>query len=269
MKSPASVRSAVSYCLNLLSNGSMRTSAPDPQVELDDGIESTFLQSYIYRKFLQSDYVSISSHNGDVILGGLVADEAHKAMAERTAAALAGVKEVTNRISITGERPIEGSNAWLAAKVCAALRFHRSICAVKSTVHAREGVISLTGVATSESQRNLIGEYAKDVEGVQEVRNEITIGPSLKFEAENVSDTIDDLSVRLQIQFMLATHLSTCRLGIVVDVSDGVVTLRGKAGSAAKRDRVTMLTNDINGVVAVVNKMSVEPTLFGSSEGNS
>ena len=39
----------------------------------------------------------------------------------------------------------------------------------------KDGIVSLRGEASSQAQRELTTEYAKDVEGVKEVKNEMTI----------------------------------------------------------------------------------------------
>ncbi len=64
-----------------------------------------------------------------------------------------------------------GPDAKLSAKVRGKLLFHKTIAGVKPRVEADKGVVTIRGIAESESQKELIGVYVKEVEGVKGVRN--------------------------------------------------------------------------------------------------
>ena len=65
--------------------------------------------------------------------------------------------------------------AGSALKVKTALLFHRNVRATKTDVNVKDGIVSLSGEASSMAQKELTTEYAKDVEGVKEVKNEMTV----------------------------------------------------------------------------------------------
>ena len=88
---------------------------------------------------------------------------------------LPGVKSVDNQLKVKGEGPAEHSDAWLGMKVKTTLLFHRNVRATKTDVNVSDGVVTLSGEASSQAQKELTTEYAKDVEGVKEVKNEMTI----------------------------------------------------------------------------------------------
>jgi len=52
-------------------------------------------------------------------------------------------------------------------KVKTTLLFHRNVDGFKTKVDVKEGVVTLTGEALSQAQKDLAGEYAKDVNGVK------------------------------------------------------------------------------------------------------
>ena len=56
----------------------------------------------------------------------------------------------------------------------------------------------------------------------------------------------------------LLYHRSTSALNTKVTTKNGVVTLSGKAGNAAEKDLATKYANDVNGVKAVKNMMTIE-----------
>jgi len=56
----------------------------------------------------------------------------------------------------------------------------------------------------------------------------------------------------------LLYHRSTSALNTSVKTKRGVVTLSGKAGSAAEKDLASKYANDVNGVKGVNNRMTIE-----------
>jgi osmotically-inducible protein OsmY len=54
------------------------------------------------------------------------------------------------------------------------------------------------------------------------------------------------------------SHRSTSALKTRVATTDGVVTVSGTAKNAAEKSLVTKLITDIDGVISVVNNMTIE-----------
>jgi osmotically-inducible protein OsmY len=236
------------------------TSGPVRASETDDRIESAFKKTYVYKTYLKDERIKISSKDGAVILAGTVADETHKPMAQNTAEALPGVKSVDNRIEVTGERPAESSDTWISMKVKSALLFHRNVSATGTEVYLKDGNVTLKGEAANQAQKDLTTEYAKDVEGVKSVKNEMTVATTSP-KPETLGEKIDDASITAQVKGSLLSHRSTSVLNTKVSTTDGVVTLGGTAKNAAEKDLVTKLVTDINGVKSVVNNMTIEATV--------
>ncbi len=237
------------------------TSGPVRAAETDDRIESAFKKTYVYKTYLKDEHIKISSKDGAVTLSGAVANETHKPMAQDTVEALPGVKSVDNRIEVTGDRPAENSDTWLSMKVKSALLFHRNVSASGTEVYLKEGNVTLKGEAASQAQRDLTTEYAKDVEGVKNVKNEMTVATTSTKPDQTIGEKIDDASITAQVKMTLLSHRSTGVLRTKVETNDGVVTLGGKARNAAEKDLVTKLAEDINGVKSVVNNMTIEATV--------
>jgi len=226
--------------------------------EVDDRIESSAKNSYVFKTYLKGDDIKIESKDGVVTLTGTVADESHKSLAKETVASLPGVKSVDNRLEVKGTRAAEHSDAWLGLKVKTVLSYHRNVSAAKTDVDVKDGTVTLRGEAASEAQKELTTEYAKDVEGVKGVKNEMkVVKPSGKPE-ETLGEKIDDASITAQVKMALLFHRATSAINTKVETTDGVVTVSGKAQNAAEKDLVTKLVTDINGVKSVVNNMTIE-----------
>ena len=223
----------------------------------DSRIESTANKSYVFQTYLQGDDIKIESRDGAVTLTGTVADNHHKSLAEETVAGLPGVKSVDNRLEVKGEPPTANSDAWLMMKVKNTLLFHRSVSASTTEVDVKDGIVTLRGDAASQAQKELTAEYAKDVEGVKDVNNEMTVTKSAK-KTRTVGEKIDDASITAQVKLTLLWHRSTSAINTKVETRRGVVTLYGKAGSAAELNLASKLANDVKGVKSVKNRMVIE-----------
>jgi hyperosmotically inducible protein len=233
------------------------TSASLRANETDDRIESSAKKSYVFKTYLKDDSIKIESKNGAVILTGTVAEASQKSLAENTVESLPGVKSVDNQLKVKGESPAEHSDGWIGTKVKTALLFHRHVRATKTDVNVTDGVVILSGEASSQAQKELTTEYAKDVEGVKEVKNEMTIAKSPAKPAETIGEKIDDASITAQVKSSLMAHRSTSALKTKVETTDGVVTLSGIAKNDAEKSLVTKLVTDIEGVNSVINNMTI------------
>ena len=225
--------------------------------ETDDRIESSAKKSYIYKTYLKDDSIKTESKGGAVILTGTVSEASHKSLAQDTVEGLPGVKSVDNQLTVIGTLPVEHSDGWIYAKVSSALLFHRNVSAVATTVHVKDGVVTLGGEAANLAQKELTAEYAKDIDNVKEVKNDMTIAATSGQPKETIGEKIDDASITAQVKSSLLTHRSTSAMHTTVSTTDGIVTLGGIAKNDAERSLVTKLANDINGVNSVINNMTL------------
>jgi osmotically-inducible protein OsmY len=240
--------------LSLVTAVALSTSALGSSV--DDAIESSFKKSYIYKTYLKDEKINITSKDGVVVLSGEVLNDAHKPMAENTAEAIVGVKSVENKIVVKEDRSPESSDTWIMMKVKTALVFNAQVSARKTEVSVQDGVVTLKGTATSVAQKDLTTQYAKDIEGVKRVVNNMKLEKS-----ETLGDKIDDASITAQVKMTLLSPPSTSAIRTSVTTKDGVVTVSGKAQNAAEADLVTKLVEDVDGVFNVINTMSVDASM--------
>lgn len=241
----------------------------------DDKIEAAFKNSYVFKTYLSSDSIKVESKQGVVTLTGTVSEETHKHLAAETAENLPGVTRVDNRLEVAagGGLATSGSNsdAWIAAKVRATLLFHSNVSA-GTQIDVKNGVVSLHGDADSVAQRNLTAEYAKDVDGVTRVNNEMTVGEKphgaklapvtaaeVRRDTHKAAGKIDDASITAQVKVALLLNHSTSSIKTKVTTTNGVVTLRGQVESMNAMHRAVQLVKDVNGVKSVRNEMAVGP----------
>jgi osmotically-inducible protein OsmY len=225
--------------------------------EMDGRIESSARKSYAFETYLQTDDIKIQSVNGVVTLTGTVSEASHRLLARESVAGLPGVKSVDDRLEIKGEPLAEDSDAWLMMKVKTTLLFHRSVSGFKTEVtDVKDGIVTLQGKAASQAQKDLTTEYAKGVEGVKDVINQMTVAGAKT--SRTVGQDVDDASITAQVKMILLYHRSTSALDTSVTTKNGVVTLDGKANSADERVLAAKLVNDVNGVKSVKNLIKIE-----------
>jgi len=177
--------------------------------DTDDRIESAAKKSHVFTTYLKNDSIKTESKNGMVTLTGTVSEASHKSLAENTVESLPGVRSVDNQLKIKGESPAEHSDAWLGTKVKTTLLFHRNVRATKTDVNVTDGVVTLSGEAANQAQKELTTEYAKDVEGVKEVMNEMTIAKAPAKPDETLGEKIDDASITAQVKSSFLSQRST------------------------------------------------------------
>jgi osmotically-inducible protein OsmY len=235
------------------------TSASLRATETDERIESSAKKSHVFKTYLKDDAIAVHSKDGVVTLKGTVAESAHKSLAEDTVESLPGVKSVDNHLVVKGENHAEHSDGWVGVKVKSALLFHRNVRATKTDVNVQDGIVTLSGEANSQAQKELTTEYAKDVEGVKDVKNQMAVVAKTPGKPDRaIGEKIDDASITAQVKSSLLSHRSTSAIKTKVQTTDGVVTLSGIARNAAEKSLVTKLVNDIDGVNSVVNNMTIE-----------
>jgi len=226
----------------------------------DQKIVNTAESSYTFHTVLQ-DQVKVKAKDGVVTLTGTVQDPEQKSRAEDTASNISGVSRVRDRIKVATETP-EHSDAWIALKVKTVLLTRANVSATHTTVDVKDGVVTLTGTADNQAQRELTEAYAKDIDGVKTIHNDIEVrsAPSGDMGSSPAASTqVDDASITAEVKYELLSHRATSALSTKVSTSEGVVLVRGEAGSSAERDLVTKLATDVRGVKSVTNEMTVKP----------
>ena len=223
--------------------------------ETDRKIEDAAKASYNYRTVLE-DHVKVKAHDGMVTLTGTVQDKDDKALAEDTVENLPGVTSVKNEIKIKSTYA-EHSDKWIALKIRSRLLVKGNVSAATTTVAVQDGVVTLGGTADNLAQKELTEVYAKEIDWVKSVKNNIVVNAKPAM-GETTGEKIDDASITSQLKYALLSHKATSAVKTKVITTDGVVVITGQAGSDAEKSLVTKLAQDVRGVKSVMNNMTVK-----------
>ena len=223
--------------------------------ETDRKIEEAAKASYNYRTVLE-DHVKVKAHDGLVTLTGTVQDSGEKDLAVDTVENLPGVTGVKNEIEVKSSYP-EHSDAWMAVKIRSRLLVKANVSAATTKVDVKDGVVTLTGTADNVAQKDLTAIYAKDIDNVKSVNNDIVVKDSPPAK-ETLGEKMDDASITSQVKFALLTHKATSAVKTKVTTNDGIVTVSGIAANDAEKSLVTKLAGDVRGARSVTNNMTVK-----------
>jgi hyperosmotically inducible periplasmic protein len=239
----------------------LMSSVPLYASSMDERIESSARESYIFKQYLNDDFIRVASKDGVVTLTGSVNEEPHKKLAAETVENLPGVKSVDNQLVWKGEKIAGSTDALVRERVKLAMLYQRNLSTAKPEIQVQDGVVTVRGQAASKAQIDLATEYIKDVDGVKEVKNDMVVANSEKTITEKVEDvgaSIDDASITALVKATLLYHRSTSALNTKVETVDGMVKLSGTAENAAEVDLATKFASDVYGVKSVANSMIIE-----------
>jgi osmotically-inducible protein OsmY len=221
----------------------------------DRKIEDAAKASYNYRTVL-ADQVTVKASDGVVTLTGTVQDKDDRALAEDTVENLPGVVSVDNQVVVKSDYP-EHSDAWIALKIRGELLVKANVSAASTKVDVKDGVVTLSGTVQNRAQKDLTEIYAKEIDNVKAVRNELVI-VTPEAGSTTIGEDMDDASITSQVKYALLSHRSTSALSTKVVTENAVVNISGVADSDAEKSLVTKLAQDTRGVKSVVNDMTVK-----------
>jgi len=126
--------------------------------------------------------IKVSAENGTVYLRGVASDMEEKELATEYAGDVDGVKVLMNEMTLS-KSPAEPrrtlgekiDDASVTALVKASQLAHLSTSTIRTNVTTREGIVTITGVANSASDRKHITKMASDISGVVKVENIMSI----------------------------------------------------------------------------------------------
>ena len=152
-------------------------------------------------------------------------------------------------------------DARLEAKISTTYALSPHLQGGDITVSVRDGTATLTGTVPEDINKELAEQFARNVEGVTEVDNQLVIDADyVRPEAETRSfgDRMTDASITAAVKSKLMWTRHAEGLATEVSTESGKVTLEGTAESQAAKDLAERLAADTSGVVSVDNRLVVE-----------
>lgn len=190
--------------------------------------------------------IGVEVDAGVVTLTGTVSSYQKLLAAADVAAGIAGVKGVANELVVRVPGLGVPSDTDIAASVGNALRAEPDVNEQDIDVIVRDGLVTLKGNVKYWYQRNAAYEAARRIAGVVSVRDQITVTPPARTDA----DMSDEISRSLRRRIPLAADK------VQIEVADGVVTLRGNVDFYSDRLQAEKSAWMTEGVRNVVNSLT-------------
>ncbi|MEQ8234037.1 MAG: BON domain-containing protein [Gammaproteobacteria bacterium] len=215
------------------------------------------------------------------VLAGDASDEAGKAMqhaADETGAAIEQAAEKTGDMAkraaaATGQAAEKGKkelastsatagqavqDAWIDGKLEGIYALNRQLEALDIDTEVKRGVVMLSGTVANRVERDLAGELARGVEGVQDVVNELDIKPDAPRDDEpGFAQWVADATTTAVVKSKLLANEHTSGLAIEVDTLADVVILSGRVDSTAERELAGEIAANTEDVAEVRNDLEV------------
>lgn len=157
----------------------------------EKGVSTSFSDGVIFTKlhdkFIQNDaslssVVDVTVNDGAVLMTGKVKTPDEKILATKLAWEIKGVREVVNEIQVTDKSSIKDAAKDLAAsaQLRARLIAERDVSSLNFSVDVVNGVVYLSGVASTAEEMNTVIALAQDLRFAQKVVNYITLQSDLR-----------------------------------------------------------------------------------------
>jgi len=129
-----------------------------------------------------SAMTEVNTKDGIVTLQGKADSQAEKDLTTEYVKDVEGVKGVNNELTVsksskntkrTAGEKIDDASITALAKMT--LLYHRSTSALDTKVATKNGVVTLSGKAKNDAEKDLATKFVADVHGVKNVKNRMTI----------------------------------------------------------------------------------------------
>jgi osmotically-inducible protein OsmY len=124
----------------------------------------------------------VQADNGNLTLSGDAQSQAAKDLAGSLASNTDGVRKVDNQIRVSGEATAAAktqnaaddagqaiSDTWITSKVKSSFIYSRNLDGLDISVTTKDGQVSLGGSVSSDAQKQLAVETARNIRGVRGV----------------------------------------------------------------------------------------------------
>jgi len=187
-----------------------------------------------------------------LLLGGLVSACASTVPTERSRAADEAVREQ------------EVSDARLEHEIRLALLQKLGKDVLGVTVEVKGGRVRLFGAVDKRSTQDLAEEVVKTVPGVRDVDNDLTNreeaapGTPVTRAVGHAQRKVDDAVLEIRVGKNLLEEIGRYALDLEVEVSDGVVSLRGSLPDRERKSLALRAAEGTSGVRKVVDLLKVQ-----------
>jgi len=155
----------------------------------------------------------------------------------------------------------DARDAWLAGKLETALLLNTELNSFTIDTDIDNGIAVLSGKVRNQTQKDLAGEIAQNVEGITQVNNNLIIDEQYQQDTtdseKTFSRTWHDITVTAGLKMEFAAHETLEATSINVSTDNGVVTLQGTVKNEAEHDLAIEMAKGYDKVVEVKDELVI------------
>jgi osmotically-inducible protein OsmY len=197
------------------------------------------------RVYLQP--IEISVEEGIVTLTGNVRSYSRKLVAYEIASSFEGCRDVVNKLVVDPEAPIPDME--VAKNVASSLTASADITPEAINVEVTDGLVSLSGLVSSQWERSVAESIARSARGVRDVDNQLTVSPMAIIHQEELAR---------QIKKALKNARDLKGTKIEVKISGTSVVLLGTVSSLSQKETSEIVVRRF-GLQEIRNEIVVTP----------
>ena len=119
------------------------------------------------------------------------------------------------------------------------------------SIQAKYGKVTLDGEVASEHDKSLLEQYAREVDGVQEVRSFLHVNPGAGTKRRG------DLAKAVRSAIEESVHRAPFAYQVTIHTFDGEVRLKGRAPGKEEVERLIAIARGVEGVTKVTSEIEI------------
>ena len=210
-------------------------------------LEKNVQQELVFEPSINASAIRVTANDGVVVLKGKVATYAEKRAAVHAAERISGARAVTDELLIELSPAHERKDEDIAKAALNALQWDVWVPSELINIVVEDGWITLEGAVPFKYQQDAAENVVRNLIGVRGVSNQTTIK----------KPPANSVVVKAHIENALLRAADVQAHHINVDVTDGLVILRGKVASWAERKEAERAAWSAPGVEAVEDHLII------------
>lgn len=164
--------------------------------------------------------------------------------------------------NLTADLSAAAQSNYREGKIEGALLINKHLNNFKIDVEVNDNQAVLSGKVNSSAEKDLAGEIADSIDGIDSVDNKLSV---IKEKKDTKTDekqfsTIKDATITASVKVKLLANSNVSGININVDTSDSTVTLKGDVSSDIESDLAEKIAGNVENVKSVNNKLKVKPS---------